>query len=52
MPVLRIQDLVVPKRPPVISHYFNGSSPATPDVLWLQPRARAAGIFSTGGVPG
>ena len=40
MPVLRIQDLVVPKRPPGISHYSNGTSFTTSDTLWRQPSRR------------
>jgi hypothetical protein len=43
MPVLRIQDLVAPKRPPAISHYSNGTSFTTSDILWR--------VFSTGRQP-
>ena len=48
MPVLRIQDLVVPKRAPEISRYFNGSSPTTSDILCLRLRGNARGGFSAG----
>ena len=51
MPVLRIQDLVVPKRPSSDSRYFNGSSPTTSDILWLWLRANARGVFSTASQP-
>jgi hypothetical protein len=46
MPVLRIQDLVVPKRPPGFSRYSNGSSPTTSDILWLRLRAKAREVSS------
>jgi len=51
MPVLRIQDLVVPKRPPITFHYFNGSPPKTSDILWLPPRASSRGVYSLGSQP-
>src|SRR5689334_11067619 len=52
MPVLRIQDMVVPERHPRDSRYFSGRPPATPDILWLRRRARAARVFfGRGGVP-
>jgi hypothetical protein len=51
MPVLRIQDLVAPKRPSSGSRYFNGSSPTTSDILWLRLRAKARGGFSMANPP-